>query len=107
MRHSIASPRTAQKAFVLLLFGIALVLSGCETDGSTPGPFASLSAATAKPDEAPKAAEKPAASKEPDQPMTRARAASLCWMATEKGHASSNLDKRVDVVDKCIAEKLK
>ena len=39
--------------------------------------------------------------------MTHARAASICWMATEKGRADANLDKRADVVEKCIAEKMK
>jgi hypothetical protein len=75
----------------------AALLSGCQTDGDGPGPFASLSA-PAKPAE-------PA--KPPEPPMTRSRAAQECWMKTEKGSASANLDKRADIVDKCIDEKLK
>ena len=39
--------------------------------------------------------------------MTRARAATQCWMATEKGHADMNLDKRADIVTKCIDQKMK
>ena len=38
--------------------------------------------------------------------MTRERAADECWMATEKGHADMPLDKRADIVDKCIDDKL-
>ena len=39
--------------------------------------------------------------------MTRSRAASECWMKTEKGSAAANLDKRADVVNKCIDDKMK
>ena len=96
MRHSIATPRAAG---ILVLLGIAALLSGCETDGSTPGPLASLSATTGKKDEPPKVAA-------PD-PITHTQAAEECWMATEKGHAGASLDQRADIVDKCIAEKMK
>ena len=65
----------------------AAILAGCETTGSTP---------------AAQQAAKPA-----EPPMTRTRAATICWMATEKGHADMNLDKRADVVNKCIDEKMK
>ncbi|HTT48601.1 MAG TPA: hypothetical protein VMG39_11445 [Pseudolabrys sp.] len=64
----------------------ALALAGCETTGT------SAPAQTAK---------------VPEPPMTRTRAAEQCWMSTEKGAASMSLDKRADVVDKCIDEKLK
>ena len=47
-----------------------------------------------------------AAAKTPEPPMTRTHAAELCWMATEKSTADMNLDKRADIVDKCIADKL-
>jgi len=67
------------------------LLAGCETDGSGPGPFAALTA-PAKP---------------PEPPMTRSRAATECWMSTEKGSAGVNLDKRADTVTKCIDEKMK
>ena len=64
----------------------ALALAGCETTGS--GPQASAAAA-------------------PQEPMTHSRAAMECWMGTEKADAHVNLDKRADIVDRCIAEKLK
>jgi hypothetical protein len=80
-----------------LIVAAAALLAGCETDGNTPGPFASLTS-SAKPAEP---------VKPPEPPMTRARAASECWMSTEKGSAKTNLDKRADVVDKCIDDKLK
>ena len=37
-----------------------------------------------------------------DPPRGRAQ----CWMSTEHGHADMPLDKRADVVDKCIAQKM-
>ena len=39
--------------------------------------------------------------------MTHSRAAAECWMSTEKGTASQDLDKRADYVTKCIDEKMK
>jgi hypothetical protein len=66
--------------------GCALLLAGCETTGTGPGP-----AATAP----------------PQPPMTRTRAASECWMQTEKTSRSMDLDKRADLVDRCIEKKLK
>ena len=82
--------------FVLVVAAAAL-LSGCQTDGDGPGPFASLSAPGKPADPA----------KPPEPPMTKSRAAQECWMKTEKGSASANLDKRADTVNKCIDEKLK
>jgi hypothetical protein len=82
--HSL--PNTMQK--LVRIFPVVLLaaaLGGCETTGS--GPTASAAAA-------------------PEPPMTHTKAAEICWMSTEKGHADMDLDKRVDVVDKCIAEKM-
>ena len=62
----------------------AVLLAGCETTGG--GPVATAA---------------------PQPPMTHSRAANECWMATEKGEKSMNLDKRADVVDRCIEQKLK
>ena len=39
--------------------------------------------------------------------MTRSRAATECWMRTEKGSAGDNIDKRADIVTKCIDDKMK
>jgi hypothetical protein len=41
------------------------------------------------------------------EPMTRSRAARECWMRTEKGNTREDLDKRADLVNKCIDEKMK
>jgi len=96
MNRSNAKTRTAFTLVVVLIAGS--LLAACETDGSSsPGPFASLSGPS-KPTE-------PA--KPPEPPMTRTRAASECWMKTEKGSAADNLDKRADVVNKCIDDKMK
>ena len=70
----------------VLLVLAAAALAGCETTG---------------------AGAKPEAAKPVEPPMTRTRAAEQCWMATEKGNAGLALDKRADVVDKCIEQKMK
>lgn len=64
----------------------ALALAACETTGADV---------------------KPEAAKAPEPPMTHTRAAEQCWMSTEKGAASMSLDKRADLVDKCIEQKMK
>jgi hypothetical protein len=88
----------SHKFFTLaVLAAVAGLLAGCETDSNTPGPLAALSSPS-KPAEP----EKPA-----EPPMTRSQAASECWMRTEKGSLKANLDKRADVVDKCIDDKMK
>lgn len=81
---------------MLAVLAAALALAGCETDGNSPGPLASLSGPSA-----------PAETEKPAVPMTHSQAASECWMSTEKGPYRTNLDKRADVVDKCIADKMK
>jgi len=82
---------------LVLLVAAAALLSGCQTDGDGPGPFASLTS-PAKPAE-------PA--KPPEPPMTKSKAAMECWMSTEKGSAGTDLDKRADKVSKCIDDKMK
>lgn len=84
-------------AFALLVASAAL-LAGCQTGGAPPNPITELANYSAKKD----APEKPAEPK-----MTRARAATECWMKTENGRADANLDKRADIVTKCIEDKLK
>lgn len=78
------------------------LLAGCQTDGAPSNPLAELAAATGKKEDAAKPAAKPA-----EPPMTRSKAAMECWMQTEKGSASANLDKRADIVNKCIDDRLK
>jgi hypothetical protein len=92
-----SNARACKAAALVFALAAAGCLAGCETDGNSPGPFAALSS-PAKPAEP----EKP-----PEPPMTHARAASECWMSTEKGSASVNIDKRADIVDKCIENKMK
>ena len=69
----------------LLLLGAAAALGGCETTGEAI----------------------PAAAKPVEEPMTHTRAARECWMGTEKTNAAMNLDKRADIVQKCIDQKMK
>jgi hypothetical protein len=93
-------------ARVVLLTACALALAGCETDsiGSTRGD-ATRAVAPARPDsDAPRMQAGPVANSEP---MTHSRAARECWMRTEKGSAHENLDKRAEIVNKCIDEKMK
>jgi hypothetical protein len=80
---------------LVLVVMAAAALAGCETDGTGPGSPGAPAAQAAKPPEPPK------------PPMTHARAASDCWMATEKGSAGKDLDKRADAVTKCIDDKMK
>jgi hypothetical protein len=70
----------------LTAIALALTLGGCETTGGGPGPVAVAA---------------------PQPPMTHTRAAAECWMATEKSDARLNLDRRADIVDRCIQAKLK
>jgi hypothetical protein len=85
MRFSIVDTRNT--VIAALLIAAAGLLCGCQTAGPS-GPSAQ-------------------AEKAPEPPMTRARAAETCWMMTEKGHASTSLDKRADIVTKCIDDKMK
>ena len=77
----------ARCAFALLLLGSAAVLSACQTD--SPG---SPSAEAAPQEQA--------------KPMTHQEAALQCWMSVEKTHKDLALDKRADVVTKCIDDKM-
>jgi hypothetical protein len=72
-----------------LLVLATLGLAGCETTGLGAGPAAQAAA--------------PAA---PQAPMTHSQAAAECWMSTEKGATSQDLDKRADLVTKCIDQKM-
>ncbi|HEX5211452.1 MAG TPA: hypothetical protein VFW22_06945 [Pseudolabrys sp.] len=78
------SPTRLIPPFIVAL--AALALAGCETTGS----------GTATP-----------TAQAPEPPMTHRRAAEECWMSTEKGATSMSLDKRADVVNKCIEDKMR
>ena len=80
------SPQARVSLRLLLVVLAAVGLAACETTG--------LGSTTE--------AAKPA-----EPPMTHRRAAELCWMAAEKSSAAMPLDKRADIVDKCIAQKMK
>ena len=69
--------------FALAVMLLAGALAGCNTDGTG----------------APQAQAAP-------KPMTRTQAAKECWMATEHGRKDQSLDKRADIVDKCIKDKM-
>jgi hypothetical protein len=82
-----------------LLGAMAALLAGCQTSG--PETTGSIGATA----QSAQAAAEPA--KPAELPMTRHRAAMECWMKTEKGSASVNIDKRADIVTQCIDDKLK
>jgi len=96
---------------VLLVASCALALASCETDGTGPSaagaPKAEVAATRSEADSPKTQAAKPADPVPDAEPMTRSRAARECWMRTEKGSAREDLDKRADIVNKCIDEKLK
>lgn len=121
MNASIFETRKIISAARLAVLAAALALAACETDGTGPTAAGAPKAevASAKPDaaapkaEAPKPetskpqAAKPAEPVADSEPMTHARAARECWMKTEKANAHTDLDKRADLVNKCIDEKMK
>ena len=80
------SPQARVSLRLLLVVLAAAGLAACETTG--------LGTTTE--------AVKPA-----EPPMTRRLAAEQCWMAAEKAHAALPLDKRADIVNKCIEQKMK
>ena len=92
-------PRLAGAA---LLAVAALSLAACETTGT--GSVAPVAQAAPAEPPNPMAGDTPSKTK---GPMTHRQAALYCWMATEHGHADLPIDKRADVVDKCIAQKMK
>jgi hypothetical protein len=102
---------TSKVFFVALFAAASFALAACQTDSGSPtaGEAPKAEVASAKPDATgskPQAA-KPAEPAEEAEPMTRTRAARECWMKTEKGSARENLDKRADMVNKCIEDKMK
>jgi predicted small secreted protein len=69
----------------VLLLAAGAALAGCNTD-STGAPAVQAAA--------------------PKAPITHRQAALDCWMATEHGRADLPLDKRADIVDQCIKDKM-
>lgn len=115
MNVSVSTIRTIRTAASLAVLTAALALAACETDGTGPSAAEAPKAqaalrpepAAGKPETPPTQAIRPAAAADDGEPMTRARAARECWMRTEKVNPHQDLDKRADVVNKCIDDKLK
>jgi hypothetical protein len=120
MNASIPTTRMlVTSARLVVLAAAALALAACETDGTGPAasdapkaevasakPAGSSKTETAKPEPKPQAA-KPAEPVVDSEPMTHSRAARECWMKTEKTSAHADLDKRADLVNKCIDDRMK
>ena len=81
----------AGKALALLLLACTPALTACQTD--SPGP-----SAQASPQEA---------AKEAAKPPTRQEAALQCWASADKAHPKMDVDRRADIVTKCINDKMK
>ena len=79
----------------LLVVLAAMILAGCQTTAAE-NPFAVPPAAAAAPEPEPV-----------EEPMTREKASSECWMRLEKTRPGGSVDTRLVIVEKCIAEKLK
>jgi hypothetical protein len=116
MNGSVSTIRKIRAAASLAVLAVALALAACETGGTGPSaadaPKAQAAStrtepAAAKPETPPTQAVRPAAAADDGEPMTRARAARECWMRTDKANPHQDLDKRADVVNKCIDDKLK
>jgi hypothetical protein len=69
---------------VLLLLAGAPALTACQTDSTA----------------------KPMAQAAPPAPPTRQEAAWQCWASVDKTHKDLSLDKRADIVSKCINDKM-
>jgi hypothetical protein len=85
MKLTVVKLRRLIGTLVLLLFACTLPLTGC-TSAVTPR------------------TQTPVAN---SGPMTHSRAARECWMRTERTSARENLDKRADLVNKCIEDKMR
>jgi hypothetical protein len=103
--------KTVTAARFVLLAAAALALAACQTDSGSPAaadaPRADV--ASVSPDAAaprPQTA-RPAEPVGDSEPMTRTRAARECWMRYEKGSSHESLEKRADLVNKCIDDKMK
>jgi hypothetical protein len=109
MNNSISMTRKILGAVRLGLLSAALALAACQTDGA--GPSAAdapkAQAALDPAASAPAQAARPVTATDAGEPMTRTRAARECWMRTEKANPHQDLDKRADIVNKCIDDKLK
>jgi hypothetical protein len=44
---------------------------------------------------------------EDEGPITREKVASQCWMKYESGRINVSLEKRAELVDKCVNERLR
>jgi len=104
MQSVVVKFRNLFAARAVLFAACALVLAGCETDATSPTAEDAPRAVTSARPDAPRTQGAPVAN---SAPMTHSRAARECWMRTEKGSAHENLDKRAELVNKCIDEKLK
>jgi predicted cobalt transporter CbtA len=112
MKASVSMIRTIRTAAMLAALTATLALTACQTDGTGPSATDAPKAQTAsepapKPETAPTQTVRPATAADDGEPMTHARAARECWMRTEKANPHQDLDKRADVVNKCIEDKLK
>ena len=85
MKLTVVKLRRLIGTLVLLLFACTLPLTGC-TSAVTPR------------------TQTPVAN---SGPMTHSRAARECWMRAERTSARENLDKRADLVNKCIEDKMR
>jgi hypothetical protein len=78
-----------------LVLTACLALAACVTDASS--------------NEQPAAAAKPPAEPTPPTPkgpMTEREASEQCWMSFENGKPDPNLDRRAELVQKCIKAKM-
>ena len=87
---------------------LCLALAACVTDGApAPGDAqaaAPAAVAAARPDKP----EKPKKQEWwQEGPVTRERASAMCWMKYEQGRKDLPIDKRADLVNKCVDDALK
>ena len=88
---------------IVLVLAAGAALSACTTaEAVLSQPAPETTGSTSKP--VPSAT---AAATAPAVPMTREKASTDCWMKYEKEGRGLSLEKRLPLVEKCTAEKLK
>jgi hypothetical protein len=82
---------------------LTLLLAACA--GATPPPEVAVPVAQEQP--APRGERVIGHQDQPDEALTPEKARAQCWMRYEKDKAAKNLDAKIVLVDKCVAEKLR
>ena len=108
-RYSSSSPKPESRMppFLRLLPALALaaLLAACAQGANPPPEAAAQPPAQGEP--IPRGERVIGHQDEPAEVLTPEKARAQCWMRYEKDKAAKNLDAKIVLVDKCVAEKLR